>query len=171
MTFDTLVGPCYNLFTMTTLQIARAKEQFLEDALRVIVPVVNNGGEVISLPADVESLVRDAIDLFATLLRCDEQHHLLAVTSEDYPYLTAEEELAALLRRFLATCEELCVLSKTLNRRGYEIKSQSALEAVCARARRLVHDDQTFYETETYRTLAERARREYQNGQVEEWPG
>jgi hypothetical protein len=156
---------------MTTLQIARAKEQFLEDALRVIAPVVNNGGEVISLPEDVESLARDAIDLFATLLRCDEQHHLLAVTSEDYPYLTAEEELAALLRRFLAMCEELCMLGETLQRRGHEIKSQSALEAVCAHAQRLVHDDQTFYETETYRTLAERAQTEYQSGQVEEWPG
>ena len=72
---------------MTTLQIASAKEQFLANALRLITPLVNNGDGVVSLPEDVESLARDTIDLFATLLRCDEQHNLRAATAEDYPYL------------------------------------------------------------------------------------
>jgi len=155
---------------MTTLQIARAKEQFLEDALRLIIPLANDGDGVRSLLDDFESLARDTVDLFSTLLRCDEQHNLLAATSDDYPYLEAEEELAALFRRFLTMCDGLRALGETLQSRGYEIKSQRTLEAAYAHAHRLVHDDQTFYETETYRTIAERAQAEYQSGQIEEWP-
>lgn len=151
---------------MTTLQIARAKEQFLEDALNLVTSVVDDGDVPPSLPEDVEGLARDAVDLFATLLRCDEQHSLLAATSEDYPYQEIEKELATLFQQFLTTCNELRMLAEMLQSKGYKIKSQRSLETLCAHARRLVHDDQTFYESETYRILAERAQAEYDSGQI-----
>lgn len=114
-------------------------------------------------------MARDTINLFTTLLRCDEQHNLLAATAEEYLYQAAEEELAELFLRFLAVCDALRGLVDTLQGRGHEIKSQRALEAVCARAHYLARDE-AFYETETYHALAERALTEYQTGQVEEWP-
>lgn len=155
---------------MTTMQIARAKERYLENALNMISPAVKNGDVATSLLEDFESLVRDTIDLFATLQRCDEQHSLLAATVEDYPYQETEAELAALFRRFLSTCDELRVLGEVLQSKGHELESQRTLDSVCAHTRRLVYNDQTFYGTETYRTIAERAETEYQSGQVEEWP-
>lgn len=155
---------------MTTLQIAWAKEHFLEHALRLITPVVTGDGEAPSLAQDVDSLAQDAIDLFATLLRCDEEHSLLAATSDDYPYQATEEELAVLFRRFLNMSKDLSALTRRLQSQGHDIESQAELEAVSAHAWRLVHDDQSFYETETYRSLAEQAYAEYQSGQVEEWP-
>lgn len=155
---------------MTTLQIAWAKEHFLEHALRMITSVITEDGETPSLAQDLDSLAQDAIDLFATLLRCDEKHNLLAATSDDYPYQATEEELTVLFRRFLAMSEDLCVLARRLHRQGHDIKHLPALESVSAHARRLVHDDQSFYETDTYRALVKQAHAEYQSGQVEEWP-
>ncbi|MBS1252967.1 MAG: hypothetical protein MAG451_02011 [Anaerolineales bacterium] len=155
---------------MTTLQIARAKEKYLEDALDLVASVMENGDVLPSLAEDVESLVQDTIDLFATLRRCDEQHSLLAATSEDYPYEEIEVELAALFQQFLALCNELRAVTRMVQDRGHEIKGHQALGEICAHARRLVQDDQTFYESETYRLLAERAQAEYEAGQVEEWP-
>jgi len=155
---------------MTTLQIAWAKEHFLEHALRMITPVITEDGETPSLAQDLDSLAQDAIDLFATLLRCDEKHNLLAATSDDYPYQATEEELTVLFRRFLAMSEDLCVLARRLHRQGHDIEHLPALESVSTHARRLVHDDQSFYETDTYRALAKQAHAEYQRGQVEEWP-
>ncbi len=155
---------------ISTFQIVNAKEQFLESALRLITPVVEDGDEAVYLPEDIEELARDTINLFTTLLRCDEQHNLLAATSEEYPYQAAEEELAELFLRFLALCDTLRGLVDTLQKRGYEVKSQRALEAVCTHANYLARDDEAFYETETYHALAERALAEYQTGQVEEWP-
>jgi len=155
---------------MTTLQIAWAKEHFLEHALRLITPVITEDGETPSLAEDLDSLAQDAIDLFATLLRCDEKHNLLAATSDDYPYQATEEELTVLFRRFLAMSEDLCVLAQRLHRQGHMIDHLPALEAVSAHTRRLVHDDQSFYETDTYRTLTQQAHLAYQDGQVEEWP-
>jgi len=155
---------------ISTFQIVNAKEHFLESALRLITPAVENGDEVVCLPEDIEELARDTINLFTTLLRCDEQHNLLAATAEEYPYQAAEEELADLFLRFLAVCDALRGLVDTLQRRGFEIKSQRDLEAVCTRAHYLARDDEAFYETEPYHALAERALTEYQTGQVEEWP-
>lgn len=155
---------------MTTLQIARAKEQYLEDALDLVASVMENGDVSSSLAEDAESLVQDTVDLFATLRRCDEQHSLLAATSDDYPYQEIEDELATLFQQFLSMCNQLCTLSDRFQDSGHEIESHHILQKVCAHARRLVQDDQTFYESETYRTLAERAQAEYEAGQVEEWP-
>ena len=156
---------------MTTLQIAWAKEHFLEHALHLIAPVSERDEEQVrALVKDAEDLIRDAVNLFDTLLRCDEQHHSLAATVETYPYQATEEELTVLFRRFLAMCEALCALSQTLQARGFEIANKAALDKTCAHACRLVDDDQAFYATETYQALAERACADYESGQVERWP-
>lgn len=155
---------------MTTLQIAWAKEHYLEHALGLITPVIKGNGETPSVAQDLNSLVQDATDLFATLMRCDEKHNLLAATSDDYPYQATEEEITVLFRRFLAMSEDLCMLARRLHRQGHNIEHLAALKDVSARVRCLVHDDQSFYETDTYRVLAKQAQAEYQSGQVEEWP-
>jgi hypothetical protein len=152
------------------LQIAWAKQHALEHVLRLITPAVTSDDEAPCMTQDLDGLSQDATNLFAMLLRCDEKHHLLAATSDDYPYQATEDELTVLFRRFLAMSEDLCVLAQRLHRQGHIIDHLPALEAVSAHTRRLVHDDQSFYETDTYRTLTEQAHLAYQNGQVEEWP-
>ncbi|MFQ5859444.1 MAG: hypothetical protein ACE5LU_27925, partial [Anaerolineae bacterium] len=147
-------------------QIANAKAQFLESALRLLTPVVQNGDEAVGLAEDIEGLAQDTIDLFATLLRCDKQHNLLAATSEEYPYEATEAQLEELFLRFATVCDRVRELVEALQNRGHEIESRHALEAVCAHAHRLVQDDDTFYETEAFRTLLEEALAEYQTGQV-----
>jgi len=155
--------------TITTLQIAGVKERFLEKAVRLVVPPARNGNKLLPLPEDVEDLTQDAIGLFSTLLRCDEQHNLLA-GGADYDYLTVETELTTLFSKFLVLCNELLDLGKTLGKQGRKIKNQSELEQIRAHVRRLVNNDQSFYRTKAYLTIAERAYTEYQSGQVEEWP-
>jgi hypothetical protein len=155
---------------MITLEIAQAKEQFLEDALQVVVPIINNGYDPTFLSNDVESLAQDTVQLFATLLRCDEQHNLLATTVDNYPYAVTEETLDELFSRFLAMCGKLKSLSETIQQKGIYIKNHADLVTIYAHARRLVNDDQSFYETTTYERLAEQAEVEYQTGQIEKWP-
>ena len=45
---------------------------------------------------------------------------------------------------------------------GYEIKNRNELEAVRANARRIVFDDEIFYESEQYRSITAKAIEEYQ---------
>ena len=99
---------------MITLKIAQEKEQFLENALQVVAPIINNGYEPTFLSENMESLAQDTIELFATLLRCDEQHNLLAATIDDYSYSATEEALEKLFGRFLIMCGKLKSLSEAL---------------------------------------------------------
>ncbi len=156
---------------MTTLQIAWAKENFLEHALRLIIPDTYQKAQQESLLIqDIEDLVQDASQLFTTLLRCDEQHNLLVATQETYPYQAKEEELTVLFRRFLLMCEMLYTLSHSLQQQGLEITNWTTLKETRDHARRLVEDDQAFYATTTYHTLAEQAYTDYKSGHVEPWP-
>jgi hypothetical protein len=154
----------------TTLRIAWAKEYFLEHALHLIAPVVRGNNEAPRVAQDLDGVSQDATSLFAMLLRCDEKHNLLAATCDDYPYQATEDELTILFRRFLAVSEDLCVLARRPHRQDHDIEHLPALEAVSAHTRRLVHDDQSLYETDTYRKVAKQAHLAYQNGPVEEWP-
>ncbi len=150
---------------MTTIQIAKEKEQFLEKSISLL--KVENEKKYATLAEDIEYLVQDAIGLFPLLLRCDEQHQLTAVTSNDYPYQAAEETLDKIFAKFLELCDQLSALAKVQFDMGYEIKNRNKLEAVRTKARRIVEDDETFYESELYRSITARAMEEYQKGQVE----
>jgi hypothetical protein len=153
---------------MTTIQIAKEKEQFLEKSISLL--KVEKEKEYAMLAEDIEYLTQDAIGLFSLLLRCDEHHQLAAVTSKDYPYQDVEEALDNIFIRFLELCDELSALMKVESNTRYEIKNRNKLEAVRAKARRIVEDDETFYESEQYRSITAIAMEEYQKGQVEKWP-
>jgi uncharacterized protein (DUF1778 family) len=160
--------------TTTTQQaisyrIADAKARFLEDAIQLIMPVLRNGDEAEFVVEDIEDLTQDTIDLFAALLRCDEQHHLLATLSDQYPYEATEAQLEKLFGRFVTVCDHVHELVEILQDRGQQVKSRHTLKAVCNRAHRLVEDDEAVYETEAFRTLMEEAFADYQAGQVKEW--
>ena len=153
---------------MTTIQIAKEKERFLEKSINLL--QAEDEKKYVALVEDIEYLAQDAIGLFYFLLRCDEQHQLAAVTSKDYPYQDVEETLDNIFQKFLDLCDELSALAEIQSNIGYEIKNRNELEAVRSKARRIVEDDETFYESEQYRSIAARAMEEYQQGQVEEWP-
>ncbi len=153
---------------MTTIQIAKEKERFLEKSINLLKR--ENEKKYATLAEDIEYLVQDAIGLFSLLLRCDENHQLTAVTSSDYPYQAAEETLDNIFIKFLELCDELSALAKIQLNMGYEIKNRNKLEAVRAKARHIVEDDETFYESQQYRSITARAMEEYQKGQVEKWP-
>ena len=153
---------------MTTIQIAREKEQFLEKSINLL--KMENEKKYAPLAEDIEYLAQDAIGLFSFLLRCDEHHQLTAVTSKNYPYQDVEETLDNIFIKFLDLCDQLSALAKVQSSMGYEVKNQSKLEAVQTKARRIVEDDETFYESEQYRSITARAMEEHQTGQVEEWP-
>ena len=94
----------------------------------------------------VTTKTRDTISLFITPIRCDEQHSLLASTSTDYDYESVEETSNDLFSRFLTMRESLQELVVGL-------EDRDALEKVCTHARRLVEDDETYYETESYQLI------------------
>ena len=152
---------------MTTIQIAKEKERFLEKSISLL--KVENF-KYATLAEDIEYLVQDAIGLFSLLLRCDEHHQLAAVTSNDYPYQAVEDTLDNIFIKFLDLCDELSSLAEVQFNMGYEIKNRNKLEAVRTKARHIVEDDETFYESERYRSITARAMDEYQKGQVEKWP-
>ena len=153
---------------MTTIQIAKEKELFLEKSISLL--KVENEKKYSTLAEDIEYITQDTIGLFPLLLHCDEHHQLAAVTSNDYPYQAVEETLDNLFIKFLELCDELSALMKVKFNMGYEIKNRNELEAVRAKARHIVEDDETFYESERYRSITARAMAEYQKGQMEEWP-
>jgi len=153
----------------TTLQLAEAKEQFLESALQLITPIVNNGHEMTFVIKDIEYLIEDVTNLFAMLLRCDEQHNLLA-TTDNYPYLAIEFELTKLFERFLDGGKKLQQVGELLQEKGFELKNLAHLSDVCSHAHRLVEDDQSFYDTLAYQNLAQQSYIEYQNNKIEAWP-
>ena len=153
---------------MTTIQIAKEKELFLEKSISLL--KVENEKKYSTLAEDIEYLAQDAIELFSLLLRCDEHHQLAAVTSKDYPYQDVEDTLDNIFIKFLELCDELSGLAKVQSNMGYEIKNRKNLEAVRTKGRRIVEDDESFYESELYRSITAKAMEEYQKGQVEEWP-
>ena len=62
---------------MTTIQIAKEKELFLEKS--IILLKMESEKKYATLAEDIEYLVQDAIGFFSLLLRCDEHHQLAAV--------------------------------------------------------------------------------------------
>ena len=72
---------------MTTIQIAKEKERFLEKSISLL---KEENLKYAALAEDIEYLAQDTIGLFSLLLRCDEHHQLTAVTSNDYPYQAVE---------------------------------------------------------------------------------
>jgi len=153
----------------TTLQLAEAKEQFLESALQLITPIVNNGHEMTFVIKDIEYLIEDVTNLFVMLLRCDEQHNLLA-TTDNYPYLAIEFELTKLFERFLDGGKKLQQVGELLQEKGFELKNLAHLSNVCSHAHHLVEDDQRFYDTLVYQNLAQQSYTEYQNNKIDAWP-
>ena len=153
---------------MTTIQIAKEKELFLEKSISLL--KVENEKKYSTLAEDIEYLAQDAIELFSLLLRCDEHHQLAAVTSKDYPYQDVEETLDNIFIKFLELCDELSRMAKIQSKIGYEIKNRKKLEAVQMKARRIVEDDESFYESKRYCSITAKAMEEYQKGQVEKWP-
>ncbi len=153
----------------TILQLAEAKEQFLESAVQLITPVVNNGHEMTFVIKDVECLIEDETNLFAMLLRCDEQHNLLA-TTDNYPCSAIESELTKLFERFLDGGKKLQQVAELLQKKGFELKNLAQLIDVCSHAHRLVEDDQSFYDTVVYQNLAQQSYTEYKNNKIETWP-
>ncbi|MFQ6044062.1 MAG: hypothetical protein ACE5PV_24675, partial [Candidatus Poribacteria bacterium] len=144
------------------------KERFLEKSISLL--KAGNEKNYATLAEDIEYLAQDAIGLFPLLLRCDEHHQLAAVTKKDYPYQPVEEILDNIFQKFLELCDELSALTKVQFNMGYEIENRNKLESVRAKARRIVNDSETFYESQRYRSIAARAMEEYQKGQVEKWP-
>ena len=153
---------------MTTIQIAEEKERFLEKSISLL--KVEDEKKYDAFAEDIEYLAQDTIGLFSLLLRCDEHHQLASVTLNDYPYQTVEETLDNLFIKFLELCNQLSALVEVQHNPKHEIKSRNKLEAVKAKAQRIVEDDEGFYESGLYRSITAKAMEEYQRGQVEEWP-
>jgi len=153
---------------MTTLKIAKEKERFLENSIRVLEMESETKHAVQA--EDIEYIAQDAIGLFHLLIRCDEYHQLTATISDDYPYQAVEETLEHLFIKFLELCNQILYYVEDQTEKGYKIKDQEKLEAVRAKAKRIVEDDEEFYESEDYRSITANAMEEYQKGQVEKWP-
>lgn len=148
---------------MITIQIAEEKERFLEKSISLL--KVEDEKKYDAFAEDIEYLAQDTIGLFSLLLRCDEHHQLASVTLNNYPYQAIEETLDNLFAKFLESCNQLSELVKVQHNLGYEFKSRDKLEAVRAKAQRIVADDETFYESERYLSITARAIEEYQRGQ------
>ena len=64
----------------------------------------------------------------------------------------------------------LLTLSKKLEQHGQSLKYQKELEKLAAKAQTLCGDNETFYESEAYHQITQKAVKEYDKGLAEKWP-
>ena len=118
----------------------------------------------------LDELIANAILRFLLLETQGEQHHEKAVFEENYDFAENQCQLEESYRRAIDTAEKIIHLCDNFESTEYQAESLSQLKKLTDRFRRILEDDESFYESEYYKELSERANQEIQLGNLEDWP-
>ena len=118
----------------------------------------------------LDELVANAVLRFLLLETQGEQHHEKAVFEENYDFAENQHQLEESYRRAIDTAEKIIHICENFEPAGYQAQSLSQLRELTDKFRRILEDDESFYDSEYYQKLAERADRDIQFGNLEDWP-
>ncbi len=155
--------PILNILDIHTSQLASILGRKNSDSLDTYVETLE-----ISL---LDELVANAVLRFLLLETQGEQHHERAVFEEDYNFTENQCQLEESYSRAIETAEKIIHLCENFESTGYKAENLPQLKKLTHRFCRVLEDDESFYESEYYKELAERADRDIQLGNLEDWPG
>ena len=151
-----------NILDVQTSQLANILESKNSNSLDTYVETLET-----SL---LDELIANAILRFLLLETQGEQHHEKAVFEENYDFAENQCQLEESYRRAIDTAEKIIHICENSEFAGYRPESLSQLKKLTHRFRRILEDDESFYESEYYKELSERANQEIQLGNLEDWP-
>lgn len=148
------------------IRIGYYKQAYLQKAIKDI-GQTQTEQELRWFVHDVSVIASDILSFVDMIHECDNRHNLLAVTVEDYPYEQRQKEIEELFESALEFSNYLLSLAR---RKGFQIDNIEQLKKTIAELNWMLEKDDSVYESEGYKRLAEEAIQEYKAGILEEWP-
>jgi hypothetical protein len=118
--------------------------------------------------SEVEVLVQETTQLYATLLRADELHHYAAVTWPTYPYDKGAKQLNEGFTVLVVLLQSEQRLIDTLEGHGYTSPSKPALEQCLRELEILLTEESPVYRTEAFQAVLQQSLDDLRAGRVME---
>jgi len=147
--------------------IAHHKQAYLDKAIKEILQIQTEQ-EFKWLVRDVSIIASDVLTFVDMIHECDNRHNMLAVTVADYPFEQIQQEIEGLFEDALRLSNYLLSLVHKFG--GNQIDNLKELKKTTAKLNWMLGKDDSVYESEGYKKLAEEAVEEYKAGKLEEWP-
>lgn len=148
-------------------QIAHYKQAYLEKAIKEVWQLQTEQ-DFKWFVCDVSIIISDILTFVDQIHECDNQHNLLAATVEDYPFEQIQREIEELFDSALQFSNYLFSLAQQFD--GDQIENLEQLRKTITKLNWMLGKDDSVYESEGYKKLAEEAIQEYKAGMLEEWP-
>ena len=87
-----------------------------------------------------------------------------------YPFEIKQQEIENHFKGAIDLAEDILRLCDQVQTEGHSLKYKAELEDGTKHLMRMLTNDQSFYETEYFQQLAEKAIEDYKSGRTEEWP-